>query len=110
MILKREEPRSVMAKKIQIIKTAMMKRYIIKFLIRLAIFVAVFVAYITHKEILYRFMTYDVSFGLSKYGVMPLHLLWLLFFRDPYYHKKASSVFHRLLYRLKYFELGFCFR
>lgn len=68
-----------MAKKIQIIKTAMMKRYIIKFLIRLAIFVAVFVAYITHKEVLYRFMTYDVSFGLSKYGVMPLHLLWLLF-------------------------------
>lgn len=66
-----------MLKKNNIIKTIMMKRYFIKFVIRIAIFTAVFIGYITHKEVLYAFMTYE--FDVFTYGVMPLHLLWLLF-------------------------------
>ena len=59
--------------------TEMLKRYLIKFVIRLSIFIAVFVVYITNKEILYQFMTHKFTFGITRYGVSPLHLLWLLF-------------------------------
>ena len=66
-----------MAKKI--IKTDMLKRYIIKFLIRLAVFVTILIAYIANKEILVEYMTYEFSLRLIKYDITPLHILWLGF-------------------------------
>lgn len=62
-----------------LIKTPMMNRYLVKFLIRLAIFISVFVVYITHKEILIDFMTHEFTFGIMEYGITPMHVLWAFF-------------------------------
>ena len=61
------------------IKTDMLKRYLIKFFFRLVIFIVVLIGYITHKEILYNFMTHKFTFGISSYGISPLHVLWAVF-------------------------------
>ncbi len=63
----------------KIIKTDMMKRYLVKFILRLAIFLAVLFLYITHKEVLVEFMTYQFALGIVDYGITPLHVLWVIF-------------------------------
>ena len=63
----------------KIIKTDMLKRYMIKFAIRLFIFVSIFAMYVTNKELLFEFMNYEFSFGFDTYGITPLHVLWLIF-------------------------------
>lgn len=63
----------------KIIMTDMFKRYLLKFAVRLFIFIATLIAYITQKEVLYGFMTHEFTFGIAKYGISPLHVLWLVF-------------------------------
>ncbi len=68
-----------MVKKEKLFMTEMFKRYLVKFVIRLFIFFVILFAYITQKEVLYRFMTYEFTVGIIKYGISPLHMLWLMF-------------------------------
>jgi len=68
-----------MLKKERIYMTDMFKRYMVKLAIRLVIFFAILFAYITQKEVLYRFMTYEFTLGIIEYGISPLHMLWLMF-------------------------------
>lgn len=58
----------------KIIKTPMLKRYLIKFAIRLVIFLLIAVLYITNKPLMYDLMTQSVWMGIS-----PIHVLWLVF-------------------------------
>lgn len=60
----------------RIIRTAMMNRYLIKFAGRIAIFIAVLTVYLTNKAVLVSFMTHKFTFGISEYGIRPLHVLW----------------------------------
>ena len=62
-----------------LIMTDMLKRYLVKFIIRLCIFFAVLAAYLTQKKVLYGFMTHKFTFGIAEYGISPLHVLWLVF-------------------------------
>lgn len=57
-----------------IIKTDMLKRYCIKFIIRLVIFILIVIMYITNKPLMYDLMTQSIWMGVT-----PLHLLWLIF-------------------------------
>lgn len=68
-----------MKKKASIIKTEMLNRYMIKFLVRLAVFVGMFVVYIMRKESLQELMMYEFSIGNDSYGITPLHILWFGF-------------------------------
>lgn len=52
----------------------MLKRYLIKFAIRLVIFLLIAVLYITNKPLMYDLMTQSVWMGIS-----PIHVLWLVF-------------------------------
>lgn len=58
----------------KLIKTPMLKRYLIKFAIRLVIFLLIAVLYITNKPLMYELMTRSVWMGIS-----PIHVLWLVF-------------------------------
>ena len=55
-------------------KSDMMKRYLIKFAIRILIFMLVFGLYITKKPLFWNFMTKPVVKGIA-----PIHALWLIF-------------------------------
>jgi hypothetical protein len=57
----------------------MMKRALINYGFRLFIFISIFIMYIRHKEILVEFMTHEFTFGVSEYGISPLHVLWGIF-------------------------------
>ncbi len=70
-----------MKKHLKIIKTLMMKRYMIKLLIRIIVFVLVFVGYLFDRERLIEFMVQPI-----KMGVTPLHLLWLMFMVMMLFH------------------------
>ena len=59
--------------------TTMMKRALINYAFRLCIFLFILGAYIFHKEILVGFMTHEFTFGISEYGISPLHVLWGVF-------------------------------
>ncbi len=61
------------------LRTDMLKRYIVKFAIRLFVFIAMFVVYITEKENMMRMMLYEFPIGINSYGIAPLHVLWLCF-------------------------------
>lgn len=63
----------------EIIKTAMMNRYFIKFNMRLAIFISVFVVYITKKELILDILLRKFSLQVVDFEITPLHLLWALF-------------------------------
>ncbi len=63
----------------KIIKTDMLKRYIIKFIIRLAIFLAVFIPYIWNKEMLVDFLLNRISWQIAGFRIAPLHILWGIF-------------------------------
>ena len=58
----------------KLIKTKMMKRYLIKFMIRIAIFLIVFSVYIFNKALLLELVNMPI-----RYGITPLHILWLSF-------------------------------
>jgi len=57
-----------------IVRTSMLKRYLIKFVIRLFIFFVIAGVYITNKPLMYQLMTQPVWKGISF-----LHILWLVF-------------------------------
>lgn len=61
------------------IKTAMMYRYYVKFLMRLTIFVCVFVLYLTKRDWITEILTYPFSLYIVEYEVTPLHFLWGIF-------------------------------
>ena len=61
-------------KQSRLIKTLMMKRYMIKLIIRITVFVIVLLGYLFDRERLFGFMMQPI-----KMGVTPLHLLWLMF-------------------------------
>ncbi len=58
----------------KIVKTPMLKRYLIKFVIRIVIFGVVFFTYLMHKEMLEELMHYNFTLGIT-----PLHVLWGIF-------------------------------
>ena len=57
-----------------IVKTRMLKKYFIKFAIRIIIFIAVFVMYIRDKKLMYELMTQPVGMGITA-----VHVLWAIF-------------------------------
>lgn len=57
-----------------LVKTPMLNRYLIKFVIRGVIFSTVFFFYLTNKELMYELMTRSVWMGIT-----PIHFLWLVF-------------------------------
>lgn len=59
--------------------TRMMKRALINFGFRLIVFLFIFSVYILHKDVLVEFMTHEFTFGISEYGISPLHVLWAIF-------------------------------
>ncbi len=60
----------------KIVKTIMMKRYFMKLIMRLSIFGVCFVTYISHKDLLYRFMYHELSGKLLPFEITPIHVLW----------------------------------
>ena len=83
--------KNVSIKKIK--NTLIMNRYLVKFFIRLAIFLSVLAAYLLHKEILVSFMTHRFTFGISEYGISPLHVMWALFMLMMIRHLLPQKVF-----------------
>ena len=63
----------------KIIKTDMLKRYMIKFTIRLVIFITTFTVYITNKDLLFKAITYKVSLDIAPLEFTLLQVLWLIF-------------------------------
>ena len=68
-------------KQLKMIKTLMMKRYMIKLLIRVSVFVVVLLGYLFDKQRMFAFMNQPI-----KMGVTPLHLLWLMFMVMMIFH------------------------
>lgn len=58
----------------KIVKTPMLIRYIGKLIFRVAIFISIFAGYLWKKEVIY-----DLTLKPIRYGVTPLHILWLVF-------------------------------
>lgn len=65
--------------KFKLIKTKMMNRYLLNFIIRLFIFVTVFILYLSRKEVLIGILTHKFSIGIENYGITFLHLVWAFF-------------------------------
>lgn len=61
-------------KELKIVKTLMMKRYMVKLVIRVCVFIIILLGYLFDKERLFAFMMQPI-----RMGVKPLHLLWLMF-------------------------------
>lgn len=61
--------------KFRLIKTKMMTRYLINFIVRLSIFVTVFVLYLSRKELLIDILTHKFSFGIENYGITFLYVV-----------------------------------
>ncbi len=59
--------------------TRMMKRALINFAFRLFVLICILTIYVTNKEALVHFMTHEFTFGISEYGISPLHVLWGIF-------------------------------
>ncbi|QFJ53561.1 hypothetical protein [Pseudobutyrivibrio xylanivorans] len=59
--------------------TRMMKRALINWAFRVFVFIFIFGAYLFRKEMLINFMTHEFTFGISEYGISPLHVLWGIF-------------------------------
>lgn len=62
-------------------KTPMLTRLLINLAVRVFIFVFIFFIYLFHKELLVKFITYPMSFGIT-----PLHVLWFVFMIMMLYH------------------------
>lgn len=65
----------------KIIKTNILKSYLIKFAIRIAIFAAVAVLYVVDKPLMYGLMTQSLWNGIT-----PLHILWMIFMLMMFNH------------------------
>ena len=63
----------------KIIKTIMMKRYLLKLVMRCSIFLISFLTYITHKDLIYGFIYHEISLDFFSFGLTPLHILWMIF-------------------------------
>lgn len=61
----------------KIVKTDMLKIYLVKFAIRLIIFLAIFILYIADKEMLVDVFTSGISFSVLH--ITLFHILWLMF-------------------------------
>ena len=59
---------------VKTIKTKMTEHYKMGFTFRLCVFVATFIAYLFYKDALYSFVTSPIKFGIT-----PLHMLWMVF-------------------------------
>ena len=62
-----------------IIKTAMMYRYYIKFLMRLTVFLCVLFLYLTKKEWILDILLHEFSLYVVDVEITPLHMLWAMF-------------------------------
>ena len=62
-----------------IIKTAMVYRYYIKFIMRLTVFICVLVLYLTRKQWIIDILNYPFSLYFVDFKITPLHLLWAMF-------------------------------
>lgn len=58
----------------KLVKTKMMKRYIIKFAIRIIIFLFVLSIYLFNKDLLLNLLNTPIRLGIT-----PLHIIWLIF-------------------------------
>ena len=65
----------------KLLKTTMMSRYLVKFALRITIFLIIFGIYIFNKQLLLTLITTPI-----RYGVTPLHILWLGFMLMMLYH------------------------
>ena len=65
--------------KLKLIKTKMMTRYSINFLVRLTIFIVVFFMYLTKREVLIEAVTHEMSVGTDLFGFTVLHVVWGFF-------------------------------
>ena len=77
-------------------KTLKMKVYLVKFTIRLMVFLSVLLLYCTHRDWMVSFMTQDI-----RYGVTPIHILWLLFMGTMLLHLFPSSLKSMALLKMK---------
>ncbi len=62
-----------------LMRTAMMHRYLIKFIFRLTIFVSVLLLYLTKKELLLDILKHQFSLYVVDFKITPLHVLWAIF-------------------------------
>lgn len=65
----------------KLMKTKMMNRYLIKFMIRIIIFLIVFSVYLFNKQLLLQLVNTPI-----RYGITPLHILWLGFMIMMFIH------------------------
>ncbi len=79
--------------------TKMMKFALINFIFRLSIFIFIFSLYLLHREALVGFMTHSFTFGISDYGISPLHVLWgifiLMMLQHIFPHKNLSMAYKK---------------
>ena len=68
-----------MAVKKELIKTAMMNRYFVKFNFRLVVLISVLLLYLTKKELLLDILHHKFSLGVVPFELTPLHVLWAIF-------------------------------
>lgn len=54
--------------------TPMLKRYMLKLIFRVSVFVSILVTYIVDRDLLYELTTMPI-----RYGITPLHVLWVVF-------------------------------
>ena len=80
----------------KLLKTTMMSRYLIKFLIRIMIFLIIFLVYLFDKDMLLQLVTTPI-----RYGVTPLHILWLIFMVMMIYHLFPKEPFTMALLKCK---------
>ena len=62
-----------------IIKTAMMYRYYIKFVMRLTVFLCVLLLYLTKKEWILDILHHGFSLYMADFEITTLHVLWAMF-------------------------------
>lgn len=59
---------------ISFVETPMQRRYIIKLIFRVSVFIGILATYIFDRDLLYELTTKQI-----RYGVTPLHVLWVIF-------------------------------
>ncbi len=80
----------------KLLKTTIMSRYLVKFAIRIVIFLIIFGVYLFNKELLLSLVTTPI-----RYGVTPLHILWLGFMVMMIYHLFPKEPFTMALLKSK---------
>lgn len=77
-------------------KTFKMKVYMVKFTIRLLVFVSVLLLYCFHRDWMVAFMTQNI-----RYGITPIHILWLLFMGTMALHLFPNRLKSMALLKMK---------